>query len=122
MLEMWAAHFEQLAYSDKDGLEGLWKEAEEMNQESRRNEDYILDVAFTAEEVEYTLARMKKKKASGPDGLMAGHLQEAGMEVLNAIVDFEEIPSLMKSGIITPVYKHHGRDPLKTDSYRGVTL
>ncbi len=28
----------------------------------------------------------------------------------------------MKSGIITPVYKCHGRDPLKTDSYRGVTL
>ena len=45
-----------------------------MNQESRRNEDYILDVAFTAEEVEHTLARMKKKKASGPDGLMAEHL------------------------------------------------
>ena len=42
--------------------------------------------------------------------------------VLNAIVDFEEIPTLMKSGIITPVYKRHGRDPLKTDSYRGVTL
>ena len=129
MLEMWAAHFEQLACSDKDGLEGLWKEVEEMNQESRRNEDYTLDVAFTAEEVEHTLARMKKKKASGPDGLMAEHLQEAGMEVqiwlrnvLNAIVDFEEIPSSMKSGIITPVYKRHGRDPLKTDSYRGVTL
>ncbi len=59
----------------------------------------FLDVAFTAEEVEHTLARMKKKKASGPDGLMAEHLQEAGTEVqiwlrnvLNAIVDFEEIP------------------------------
>ena len=129
MLEMWAAHFERLACSDKDGLEGLWKEVEEMNQESCRNEDYIYDVAFTAEKVVHTLARMKKKKASGPDGFMAEHLQEAGMEVqiwlrnvLNAIVDFEEIPSLMKSGIITPVYKRHGRDPLKTDSYRGVTL
>ncbi len=93
MLEMWAAHFERLACSDKDGLEGLWKEVEEMNRESRQNEDVILDVAFTAEEV-------VKKKASGPDGLMAEHLQEAGTEVqiwlrnvLNAIVDFEEIPS-----------------------------
>ncbi len=60
---------------------GLWKEVEEMNRESRQNEDVILNVAFTAEEVEHTLARMKKRKASGPDGLMAEHLQEAGTEV-----------------------------------------
>ncbi len=129
MLKMWEAHFERLARSNKDGLEGLWKEVEEMNRESCQKEDVILDVAFTAEEVEHTLARMKKKKAPGPDALMAEHLQEAGTEVqiwlrnvLNVIVDIEEIPSSMKSGIITPVYKHHGRDPLKTYSYKGVTI
>ena len=42
--------------------------------------------------------------------------------VLNAIVELEEVPNSLKSGIIIPVYKGSGRDPVKTDSYRGVTL
>ena len=27
-----------------------------------------------------------------------------------------------KSGLVVPVYKGSGKDPLKTDSYRGITL
>ena len=42
--------------------------------------------------------------------------------MLNALVEFEEVPSLLKAGIIIPVYKRHGRDPSKMNSYRGVTL
>ena len=42
--------------------------------------------------------------------------------VLNAIVELEAVPSTLKSGIIIPVYKGSGRDPVETDSYRGVTL
>ncbi len=45
-IEMWAAHFERLVCSDKDGLEGLWKEVEEMNRESRQNEDVIFGCCF----------------------------------------------------------------------------
>ena len=41
------------------------------------NEDCILDVPFTAEEVEQAVLTLKKKKAAGPDGLTAKHLQEA---------------------------------------------
>ena len=88
-----------------------------------------MDVPFTAEEVEHAISRLKKREVAGPEGLMAEHLQEAGGEVqvwlrnvLNAIVELEEVPSTLKSGIIIPVYKGSGRDPVKTDSYRGVTL
>ncbi len=56
-----------------------------------------MDAPFTAEEVEHTLFRLKKK---GPDGLMAEHLQEAGSvvqiwlrNVLNAIIELEGVPS-----------------------------
>ena len=34
----------------------------------------------------------------------------------------ESIPNSLKTGIITPVYKGCGKDPLDTNSYRGVTL
>ena len=81
-----------------------------------------------AEEVEQAVLRLKKK-AAGPDGLTVEHLQEAGSDiqiwlrnVLNAIIELEEVPSALKSGIVIPVYKGSGRDPGLTDSYRGVTL
>ena len=80
-----------------------------------------MDIPFTAEEVEHALSRLKRRKAAGPEGLMAEHLQEAGSEVqvwlrivLNAIVELEQVPSAMKSGIIIPVYKGSGRDLVKT--------
>ena len=38
------------------------------------------------------------------------------------IIELEVIPDVLKRGIIVPVYKGGGRDPLKTDSYRGITL
>ena len=38
------------------------------------------------------------------------------------IIELEVIPDILKRGIIVPVYKGGGRDPLKTDSYRGITL
>ncbi len=57
---------------------------------------------------------------------MAEHLQEAGQiwlrNVLNAIVELEVVPSTLKSGIIIPLYKGNGRDPVMKDSYCGITL
>ena len=96
---------------------------------SMENEEYILDVPFTVEEVEKAIIRLKRRKAPGPDNLMAEHLIEGGQSVvvcltniLNAIIDLEAIPDSSKSGLVVPVYKGSGKDPLKTDSYRGITL
>ena len=43
-------------------------------------------------------------------------------EILNVIVDSEQIPSCLKQGVIVPVYKGGGKDPLNVNSYRGITI
>ena len=91
------------------------------------NEEYILDVPSTVDKVEKAIKQLKRRKAPGPDNLMAEHLIEGGQSVvicltniLNTITDLEAIPD--SSGLVVPVYKGSGKDPLKTDSYRGITL
>ena len=88
-----------------------------------------MDVSFTAEEVENAIRMLKRKKSAGPDGLTAEHLQEGGSNVriwlrniLNAIVEMEVVPAVLKSGVVVPIYKGGGRDPVNMNSYRGVTV
>ena len=73
---------------------------------SHENEEFLLDVPFVAEEVARAVARLKGRKAPGPDGLMAEHLKEGGevmvvwlSNILNAVVDLEVVPSTLKSGV-----------------------
>ena len=97
-----------------------------------RSEGYrevFLDVPFSTEEVEHTVNKMKLKKSAGPDNITAEHLKFGGQaiitwltEILKSIVDVEQIPSCLKLGITIPVYKGGGKDPLNTNSYRGITL
>ena len=114
MLKIWVQHFESLAISgmsEPEELRNLVEKMQELTERSKGNEEYILDVLFTAEKVEHALSRLKRRKAAGREGLMAEHLQEAGSEVqvwlrnvLNAIVELEEVPNTLKSGFIIPVY------------------
>ena len=43
-------------------------------------------------------------------------------EVLNTIIEREVVPEVLKMGDIVLVYKGGGKDPLRMDSYRGITL
>ena len=43
-------------------------------------------------------------------------------KIYNCICEIEEIPACFKQGIIIPIFKDEGRDPLLTKSYRGITL
>ena len=68
-------------------------------------------------------------KSAGPDGLSLEHFWYDGpiltlwiTKLLNRIIVLEEIPSCMKEGIITPIYKKQGKDPLLVNSYRGITV
>ena len=61
--------------------------------------------------------------------MQAEHLKYGGpilrdwiLQVCNAISVLEEVPVFLKMGIITPVYKGGGKDPLDTNNYRGVTV
>ena len=42
--------------------------------------------------------------------------------MINAIIELEEVHSILKIGIVIPAYKSGGKDPLTTDSYRGFTF
>ena len=97
--------------------------------QSHLNEDFLLDVPFTAKEVSGAVSRLKGKKAPGPDGVMAKHLKFGGevfviwlMRILNAVIELEAIPEVLKRGVVVPVYKGGGKDPMRRDSYRGITL
>ena len=93
------------------------------------NEDSLLDIPFTTDEVSAAMKKLKRGKAPGPDNVMSEHLLEGGVAVIkwltrifNAIVSLEALPDSLKCGTIVPVYKGGGKDPLQPDSYRGITL
>ena len=75
------------------------------------------------------VSKLKKKKAPGPDGLLAEHLKAGGeavviwlMNILNATVELESVPTGLKRGVVVPMYKGGGKDPMKIDSYKGITF
>ena len=128
LLDVWAQHFGKLAklkVSDS-GLQGLSCEMDKLASRSVSNEEFTLDVPFSAEEVATAVKKLKGRKAAGPDGLTAEHFKESGdvmviwlVNILNAVVDLEVVPSTLKSVLM---YKGGDRDPVLVDSYRGVTL
>ena len=68
MLKIWAQHFESLAtssVSEREELRNLVEKMQELTERSKGNKEYILDVLFTAKEVEHALSRLKRRKAAG---------------------------------------------------------
>ena len=91
--------------------------------------ELILDSPFLLDEVEAAIKHLKRGSSGGPDSLSPHHLLYAGTlfkewlcEIFNKIIDFETIPVSFKEGIIIPIYKGKGKDPLSSKSYRGITL
>jgi len=100
-----------------------------LEKKSHGNCDDILDSEICAEEIEAALKSMKKGKSGGADGLSPEHLAYGGetlkcwlRKVFNIILSLEEIPDCLKEGILIPIYKKQGKDPLLPSSYRGITL
>ena len=132
LLQVWVEHFQKLAKSRVESIPDLCelkRRVEILESQSHVNEEMLLDVPFTVDEVMRAIMRLKGRKAPGPDGLMAEHLKAGGQAVvtwlwriLNAVVELEVVPDVLKRGLIVPVYKGGGKDPLSVDSYRGVTL
>ena len=81
------------------------------------------------EEVETCLKRLKCNKACGIDGLKPEHLKYGGQlltlwlkQIFCAFSQFEQVPPSLLTGVICPIYKGRGKDPLSCHSYRGITL
>ena len=78
------------------------------------------------QEISTAIQKLKSGKAAGPDNITAEHIKYGGHIVIkwlyNRILSLEEIPSCLKLGTITPIYKSKGKDPLLVESYRGITI
>ena len=88
------------------------EKVEMLESQSHMNEENLLDVLFTAEEVSRAVFKLKRKMAPGSNGLLAEHLKAGGeavviwlMNILNAVVEFQSVPPVLKRGIVVPVYK-----------------
>lgn len=72
----------------------------------------MLDVPFIAEEVSRAVYNPKKNKAPDPNGLLARYLKARReavmiwlMNILTATVELKFVPTVLKMGVIVPVYK-----------------
>ena len=132
LMEVWAQYFSNLAklkVDESPGLQELQQTVDALAMQSLGMEDHLLDASFTAKEVGFVIRKLKRRKAPGPDNLMAEHLIEGGdvvttwlIGILNAVIDLELVPDSLKWGVVIPVYKRSGKYPLLVESYRGVTL
>ena len=43
-------------------------------------------------------------------------------QIFDASIEFEHIPQSLLTGIIRPIFKGKGKNPMICDSYRGITL
>ena len=76
LLGAWADHFGKLSTShvdSEDGLKQLANKLTNLETASLSNEECILDVPFSLEEVELAIKKLKTGKSSGPDGLCRTH-------------------------------------------------
>ena len=132
LLKIWAEHFGKLAESRLGDISDGAEQREKMSElelQSHKNEEYLLDVPFTTEEVSRAVSKLKKKKAPGPDGLLAEHLRAGGeavviwlMNILNATVELESVPTVLKRGVVVPVYKGGGKDHTHLHGSKGIGI
>ena len=132
VISAWATHFEELGASKVNGsssLQLLQSIISSYKVSSSQNEDFIVDTPITVEEIEAAIAKLKRGKSCGPDGIFPEHILFGGsayrlwlVKILNETIDFESIPRSFLNSIIVPIYKGKGRDPLLAKNYRGISL
>ena len=128
----WKVHFSSLATSQAHSnphVAELNRKIPTLTSMSKLNCDDIIDDEFTVEEIEFALKKLKSGKAGGIDGLLAEHLKYGGpfivlwlKQIFNAFIHLEHVPTCILTGIIHPIYKGKGKDPLVCHSFRGITV
>ena len=132
LLKCWAEHFSSLGQSQCHSNDSLKKSQlfiNDLASESLSRCDNILYSEIDEEEVDFAIRRLKKNRAGGADNISPEHLKFSGTVfrkwlcyIFNCICQLEHIPQCFKDGIIIPVFKGKGKDPLLTKNYRGITL
>ena len=132
LLECWKSHFHTLGKSTQTHNQAVADACYNLGRldaASRNQEDLILDTDIMVEELEFALKLLKRGRSPGHDYLLSEHICHAGevckiviKQIFNAILNLEVIPPSFKFGVITPIYKGKGKDPLVCNSYRGITV
>ena len=109
LLGKWVEHFSTWARSRRESTPGLNELQMRVDRLASESDEMLLDVPFSAEEVSRAVSKLKCRKAAGPDGLVAEHLKAGGesvviwlMNILNAIVEMEVVPDVLKRGLVVP--------------------
>ena len=132
VMSAWVTHFETLGSSkvqESPLLQQLQSTIPLLHSLSLNNEDYVLDVPITIEEIEGAIAKLKRGKSSGPDGILPEHIIYGGSalrrwlkRIFTTIIDLEAVPPSLLNAITVPIYKGKGKNPLLTNNYRGISL
>ena len=132
ILEIFRPYFSDLSSTKKmfDGpVASAAAKLINLEMRSNANNDQILDTEITVEEIEKALHTLKLGRSDGTDGLKSEHLLYGGYslklwlkKIFKAIIAHEFIPPCLKEGVVVPIYKGKGKDPLLPSSYRGITL
>ena len=111
VMQTWVVHFKDIGRSradEKAPVASANSEMQDLMTESFLNVETILDVPFTAEEIEAAIKRIKVGKAGRDDYIQPEHIKFGGrqltvwlMQICNSIVELESIPSTMKMGLCT---------------------
>ena len=132
VLAAWVSHFAKLGASrasETVRLQQLHESLSTLYADSFNNDDVILDVPFCVDEIEGAIKKLKAGKSAGPDGILSEHLLHGGYKlrlwltnIFNAIINLDSVPECFTEAIIVPLYKGNGKNPLLTNSYRGISL
>ena len=122
VLQHWVEHFSvltQFRCSSNPTLQDVHEKIPIIEAQTHVDSDITLDTPFALEDIEAAVNHLKKDSSGGPDSLSPHHLRHAGSllkewlcKIFNSITDLEAIPASFKAGIVIPVYKGKGKDPL----------
>ena len=127
----WATHFQKLATPLQN--ENFDEEYKELVDQDIQSIQAICKAAerpinpVTQDEVQKALNKLKNNKAMDTMGLCSEHLKLGGQPViefvtgmLNCLIKAKAVSSVLKEGLLTPIYKKG--DPADPGNYRGITV
>ena len=95
--------------------------------DSENENENVLNMPITVEEVRLAILKLKCKKAAGPDGLIGEFFKNAGeviipffVKLFNTLFDKGSFPEEWTESIILPIYKKG--DVNNPKNYRGISL
>ena len=104
------------------------KARSELRRVRNENNDDLMTLPLTLQELNIAIKKLKKKKSPGPDGItneMIIHLHTAArlklLEIVNLSWEKGQVPQLWKEAVMIPIHKK-GKEKTQSSSYRPISL